>query len=499
MPTSDYPLALTAANKVLQIRDVLEQGNYAQPQICQLLGVPELPPATQRRQSLPLFRHRTRDDSPIAILIRLFHLGQAVSLGAARRCVAPMSLEDWADVGLLRVQGDTVTSLVELVPYERCVAAADWPENAAAGGSQVMGIAASSRTLAQMALWSSSGRTLDLGTGCGILALLAARQSDEVAAVDCNPRAIHFARFNAQLNRSSKITWSIGDFFESVRGQSFDLIVCNPPFVIGPQVGAIHSHGGQPADQLCHTLTRSAPAFLRDGGYFQMVLNWAQVAGQDWRDRLAGWCRESGCDALLMYSHVQDAAEYALQRIHELAGSADRGASQFDQWMAYFDSERIEGIGFGLLTLRRRQRGTNWFDCQQFLPGEQLRGDTIRRRLARRDFLQGHALDESLLGARLSRTEPLRWQQRHEPAESGWSLVESRLEVGPGRSPMSIDPQVVEFVSWCRGDRPVGEYVTRLAAASGQGPAHVTAKFLNVVRRLIEVGILEPATHDDST
>ena len=50
-------------------------------------------------------------------------------------------------------------------------------------------------------LYVSEGeRVLDLGTGCGMLGILAARKANEVVAVDLNPYAVRCAKENSALN-----------------------------------------------------------------------------------------------------------------------------------------------------------------------------------------------------------------------------------------------------------------------------------------------------------
>ncbi len=73
-------------------------------------------------------------------------------------------------------------------------------------------------------------RILDMGTGSGVSALLAARRGAEVVAVDVNPHAVACARSNAKRNGlTDRITFLTGDVFEAVDG-TFDLIVFDPPF-----------------------------------------------------------------------------------------------------------------------------------------------------------------------------------------------------------------------------------------------------------------------------
>ena len=75
---------------------------------------------------------------------------------------------------------------------------------------------------------------LDLGCGSGVGAIFAARCGARVIAVDLNPEALRCARLNALLNHlEDKIETRLGDLFEPVKDQRFDLILFNPPFYLG--------------------------------------------------------------------------------------------------------------------------------------------------------------------------------------------------------------------------------------------------------------------------
>lgn len=75
-----------------------------------------------------------------------------------------------------------------------------------------------------------SDRVLDMGSGCGINALLAALSSSEVVAVDLNPKAVEATAANAVRNGlAGRIQTAVSDLFENVDGR-FDVIAFNPPF-----------------------------------------------------------------------------------------------------------------------------------------------------------------------------------------------------------------------------------------------------------------------------
>ena len=76
-------------------------------------------------------------------------------------------------------------------------------------------------------------RVLDMGTGCGILGILAAKKASSVVAVDVNPHAVHCAQENAKLyNVRSKMDFVQGDLFAPLRKEEkFDVILFNAPYL----------------------------------------------------------------------------------------------------------------------------------------------------------------------------------------------------------------------------------------------------------------------------
>src|SRR6202142_2646935 len=83
-------------------------------------------------------------------------------------------------------------------------------------------------------LVSADAQVLDMGTGSGVCAVIAARHARRVVAVDINMAAVRCAGINALLNHlEHKIDVRHGDLFAPVPEQRFDLVLFNPPFVRG--------------------------------------------------------------------------------------------------------------------------------------------------------------------------------------------------------------------------------------------------------------------------
>ena len=77
-------------------------------------------------------------------------------------------------------------------------------------------------------------RALDLCTGGGSLAILAARvfPNARIDAVDLSRDALHVARRNVEEHRlADRVTLAEGDLFEPLKGERYDLILANPPYV----------------------------------------------------------------------------------------------------------------------------------------------------------------------------------------------------------------------------------------------------------------------------
>lgn len=71
---------------------------------------------------------------------------------------------------------------------------------------------------------------LDMGTGSGIQAILAASKSKRVIAVDVNPDAVRCARRNVALNGlAARVKVMRSDVYRKVKGR-FSLIIFDPPF-----------------------------------------------------------------------------------------------------------------------------------------------------------------------------------------------------------------------------------------------------------------------------
>ena len=79
---------------------------------------------------------------------------------------------------------------------------------------------------------ASGMRIMDLGCGCGVVGIVAAKIAGEenVFMSDADPMAVATARRNAERNGVSGVHVCVSDGFQSVDASGFDLILSNPPY-----------------------------------------------------------------------------------------------------------------------------------------------------------------------------------------------------------------------------------------------------------------------------
>lgn len=123
------------------------------------------------------------------------------------------------------------------------------------------------------------GAVLDLCTGSGCLAILAARAfpNADIDATDLSADALEVARINVDdHDLVNRINLLRGDLFDPVEGQTYDLIISNPPYVAEAEVEAfapeyaqepVMAHlGGEDGLDLVRRILGEAAQHLNPGG-----------------------------------------------------------------------------------------------------------------------------------------------------------------------------------------------------------------------------------------
>ncbi|MFB0515303.1 MAG: peptide chain release factor N(5)-glutamine methyltransferase [Candidatus Neomarinimicrobiota bacterium] len=185
---------------------------------------------------------------------------------------------------------------------------------------------------------------LDVGTGCGCLAITAALlyPGAHVLAVDISPEALNLARENAEGLGAGNVGFQqvdvladVQSLFDEDQGDGFDAILCNPPYVAAEEVPAlqreIREH--EPlaavtdgADGLTHfrRLAQIGPEILRPGG--RLIV---EIGGSPQAEPVGAIFEGSGAEVTLHKDLQGDARVYAVRWEERSALAGGQGIRRY--------------------------------------------------------------------------------------------------------------------------------------------------------------------------
>lgn len=222
-------------------------------------------------------------DDPAAAALLLFFCGEALTSERAGLALGSALFNVARESGLLIVDGDgsflcpfhvrLVRDLYLFSDYLRISDSADDQD-------RVMGAGETTAILFQAACPRERvGRLLDLGCGAGTLALLLARDADHAVGTDLNPRAIEISRLNAALNGIGNVEFRVGSLYEPVAGETFDVIVSQPPYYPNSSGASLtFLHGGTRGDELARAIVQGVPGRLSKSGSAYVFASWPRDA-----------------------------------------------------------------------------------------------------------------------------------------------------------------------------------------------------------------------------
>jgi methylase of polypeptide subunit release factors len=485
----------TGEDRIATLRPALFEAGYTLPAVQRVLGADRL--LSSREEELIIFERRLAGDSALSLAGRLFLLNRDVDRAAWDRALPGLSADSLVEMGLASTTGGVLTASVRLVPHGEVYIASDRVDEAK-DPEHVTGINNPAVLLSDLAVRRRVGLGLDLGCGGGIQSLLMSRHCEHVIATDLNPRALEFTQLNAQINGVTNIETRLGSFFEPVEGLAFDLVLCNPPYVISPVSQFLYRDSGMPADSLCRQLVGEVGLHLAEGGYGQLLVSWVQPEQRPWAAVLEEWLGDAPCDAWFLHYSTEDPLSNAAKwnrplRFAELAGFGEA----VDRWTAYFRENSIDAIGFGSVTLRRRSNAVNWRRADELREGHNSASDHIQRVFVAEDLLRGLADDDGIMETRCRLAPGHRLEQTMvEGPDGGWQPLQTRLVMTEGLGFQgSLDLPLAQVLQHLDGRRTLAEAVTVAAAEMGIAGAEVVEfrhAAASTVRRLLELGFLEP-------
>ncbi|MEA2373517.1 MAG: hypothetical protein QOH12_3911 [Solirubrobacteraceae bacterium] len=438
-------------------------------------------------------------EADLSVLARLFALGASVPRETAAATVEPVGLEALESAGIVEARGEgRVGSSMRVTPCEELLFLHDRAD-LRGPSDQVAAVGPASLTLASLTIRRPVELALDLGTGCGVQALLASRHAGRVIATDVSGRALDVARVNAAINRIENVELRVGNLFEPVAGERFDLIVANPPFVISPETSHVFRDSDLPGDAISELVVGGATELLAEGGHATILCEWICRAGEDWPQAPRRWTDGRGCDALALHYNTADPETYAAAwngGLREI--DPDGYVETVERWAAYQRSLDVAGVSTGAVVLRRRGRSGrgsgstgSWFRAEE-MPGGPSggAGEHLLRVFAAEDVLPARRADVLECRLRLAVGQELRQLVAY--GESGWESGDAELRSEPGIGVSVVVPgQVVHVVLSLDGERTLAAVIDQAADELGAEPEGLREAAGDLARRLVELGFCE--------
>jgi len=455
--TRSEPPHLDDRDTAAAVRRVFDDAGYTADRIQERLGTDA--GSLAQTPDRPVYLRRVGEDDALAVLLRMLLLDVPVARELAARRIGADALTLLERVGVVVASGtDRVDGVVRVVPHEHILIASD--RFAEGHADHVAAVHRPSATLAHLTVRRRVTRALDVGTGNGIQALLAAGHADHVVATDINERALAFAEFNAALNEITNVEFRAGSFFEPVAGEEFELVVTNPPYVISPESTFLFRDGGLPRDSLSDEVVRGTPAHVTEGGFATVMISWIHGEDDDVTARPASWLEGAGCDAIVLHTGSAAPLEIAAQWNRDVRPDPDEYGTVIDRWLEYFRTEGIRMIGFGAIILRKRSPepgSPNWVRALR-MPMRALAasGPALEQMFAAQDFLTGLDDPSALLDEPLVVNPQVVLEQELRLEDDGWALRESGVRLSTGmRFSAGLDQVTTRLIYGLDGTRTV--------------------------------------------
>jgi len=489
-----------------RLRADLTAAEYTVDRLQQLWGA-EADAALHRGDRVLALRHaRAAQHMPVAALARLFLLHDELDEAEVAAAFPALGAAGAFDLGLVR-EGRAALDVRPLTAIDGTGAAEWWivsdlDEHARGGPlppEHVLGVGGASLTLADLQPTTPVDRVLDLGTGCGIQSLYAARHASTVVATDISARALELAGATFALSGVATVELRHGDLFAPVARERFDRIVSNPPFVITPRREGVpvyeYRDGGRVGDGIVEEVVRGAADHLVPGGTAHLLGNWEYRADEDGLTRVTRWLEKAGLDGWVIERERQSPAEYAATWIRD--GGTRAGSPEFErlvgEWLDDFAERGVTAVGFGYLVLRRPGPGTAVLRRTEVMTtprGERASGlgDSLLAGFAVYDRLA--SLDDSALAeVRCTVAGDVTEERHYWPGAEGPTVIRLRQGGGLARE-VEADAALAGLVGACDGGLSVGEIASALAHLLEVDEGELRAQLWPQVRELLVTGLL---------
>jgi SAM-dependent methyltransferase len=435
---------------------------------------------------------RRLPQSALGTAIRLFFLQQEVPAAEVAKAIGRPALDALPEAGLAEVGDDAVRPLLKILAVGDLLVAADGDTSYAGDDppDYVSAYTPTTQIADALTVRRRVGRALDVGTGSGAQALLAARHAREVVATDVNERALMFTKLNAGLNGLASVECRLGSLFEPVEGETFDLITCNAPYVVSPEHKWVYRDSGLPADEASRRIVTEAARHLADGGFATLVVSWLADREDAPDERPLAWVKDLGCDAWILEKWSGDPIDHATRWNDYAADDEEKFEAKLDEWIAYMDELGAAWVSEGAILLHKRpgKRHTARVDEIDAEDVSLASGQIERAFAARAKLAEG----VDLLGQRVSVAATLILEHEVEPRGRRAEAIAATVELAEGTHPvLESSPAAADVIAALDGERTLAESFRRATNGLSEGKAaKLRREVVELVEELLELGAL---------
>ena len=492
---------------IRRVGTTLRENGFTERGVRERLGVEDV--SSLRLSAYPYFlARRLRHRSPADVAVALFLLQEEITEEELAELFDAASRKVLRESGLLvgSKASRTWRSRVDIHPVgeerlfvtdHRHTHHAAWL-SARVPREPVMYLGADSYYLARATIRRPVRSVLDLCTGSGVHAILAAGDAERVVGTDVNPRAVNFARLNAMLNDAWNAVFLEGDLFAPINKERFELILANPPFVPSPIYELAYRDGGPSGADVLRRIVGALPDHLEKGGVAHVVTHVAEREGERYLDRLRRWLGGANMHLHSTRLGEEEILDYAITQTKRAFGEDfPRYSERLMQWVTNMRSQRFKRVLGVVLSFAWNEEAplAPWTQEDEAKPPHEPFGHELSRLFSAKQRARTLA-PANLDALRVGVPDDLLLQERRRPTPEGFVTKDYRVLLKKTLlSPeLDVKPLVKDLLERVDNRSTVPELIARLAAETNQEPSAIDERCRRALLVMFERGLV---TFDD--
>lgn len=441
--------------------------------------------------------HLRRAEGLIPLALRMLVFGDPIKESDARAVLGDVPLSLLVDAGfLVRSDAGFASAFSVGVLDDQYLVYDDLRSFSDA----VMGLSDATVTLARAALPAADVKfALELGCGSGAVAFVLSKRAARVVATDVNPRALELARVGIAVNGLQNVELRLGDLFEPVAGERFDVIASQPPFIGRPPgaADATFLYGGSVGDELSVRLLGELPGRLSASGRAVLLIAWPLGPERSLAQRISRAISTDELDVAVLQAPPtpidEHCAEYAAAAVARADEVFEKG---FDQQRDHFERVGVAALSTSLTVVqsaRRRPGSVVTIPCSRIVGSAITSADLTA-------FFEARAIasDPQALAAATLRvpSDTMIVEERTGLDDEDATALYVRFPATSPKAGARVPGELLKVVSYIHLAPTVRDGLHQIADDEGAPREGALQKLLPIVRDALLRGVLVPGSSD---